>query len=164
VKIRILLLLLLAYQFLGTTAFARLGDSLGDLTARYGLARSGGKDVLMFQTQNWTITVWLINGFSAAEKYQKPGGPTSGDIATLLSVNSQGHAWKEKPVEHSLTGIFISGVDPMGKAWVRDDGSLAFTPSGAAYCLTVKSKRFLDVEAAEAEADKKARQSSLHGF
>ena len=157
----LVLLLLLGF---GGEAWARLGDTLDQLTVRYGTGTTAGQGILSFHKQNWIITVWLINGVSAAEKYQKSAGPTDDDIAALLSVNSQGHTWKVKPVEHSLVGTFIPTLDPMSKSWERDDGALAFTPGGLAYCLTVKSKPFLDAEAAQDAADKKSKQSSLQGF
>jgi hypothetical protein len=156
---------LTALFFCGTwmTAHARLGDTQDQLTARYGKGSVVGKGVLFFQAQNWTITVWLTDGVSVAERYQNKTGLTDEDIAGLLSVNSQGHTWKVKPVEHSLVGTFIPMADPMGKSWVRDDGALAFVPP-VAYCLTIKSKQVLDAETAKEAADKKARESSIRGF
>ncbi len=163
-KLRLVVFLLFASQACLTNARARLGDTQEELTARYGQRTNGGKDVLIFHKENWSITVWMMNGVSSAERYQKSGGPTDDDIATLLSVNSQGHTWTVKPVEHSMIGTFIPTLDAIGKSWKRDDGALAFTPGGLAYCLTVKSKPFLDYEEAQDAADKKAKESSLKGF
>jgi hypothetical protein len=81
------------------SAQARLGETLDQLVARYGTPGNAGGphgtvvsiETKMFHKGNWIITVQLINGISVGEKYQKPGGPNADDIATLLSINSEGH-------------------------------------------------------------------------
>lgn len=161
---RFTVLFLLVVPMFGTTAKSRLGDTLDQLTARYGPGSDCGNGVRLFHKQNWTITVTLLDGISAQESYQKPGGPTDEDIATLLSLNSAGQNWTVKPVVHSLVGTFLPMADPIGKSWQRDDGSFAYVPGGVAYCLTVQSKQLLDADAVKQEADKKAKESSLKGF
>ena len=143
---------------------ARLGETVDQLTARYGQGSGAGKSVLMFHKQNWTITVWLIDGVSAAEQYQKGGGPSDDDIQTLLSINAQGQMWKVKTVQHTLGEILVPTLATVARCWERDDGALAYTPGGIQYCLTVKSKALVDEGAAEKVANDKAKQSSLNGF
>jgi hypothetical protein len=149
---------------LGATASARLGEPVEQLTVRYGGGANGGKDVLIFHKQNWTIIVSLMNGVSAQESYQKPGGATNEDIATLLSLNADGHTWKEKPVNYTMMGWFIRTLQPATKSWIRDDGAYAFVPGGINQSLTIESKEKLDADQAKEAADKKAKQSSLQSF
>jgi hypothetical protein len=160
---RILLLLLIIFSTFGTMAQARLGDTEAEITARYGKGSNPGQSFHMYYTQGWVITVWLMDGISACEKFQKNSGTTDQDIATLLSLNSQGHTWKVKPVEHTPLGTFLPIVDPISKSWERDDGAFASVPNPA-FWLTIKTKKFLDAEQAQAEADKKAKESSLKSF
>lgn len=70
------LVCLLLFDVCVQPAFARIGEPLDQLTARYGPGTNAGKDVLIFHKQNWTITVWLMDGISVQENYQKPGGAT----------------------------------------------------------------------------------------
>jgi len=157
--------LIIAVLFLAAnTAQARLGETADQLTARYGQGTGVGTNVQTFHKQNWTITVWLKDGVSAAEQYQKVGGPSDDDINTLLSNNAQGQTWKVKTVQHTLGEMLVPTVATISRCWVRDDGTLAYTPGGIQYCLTVKSKALVDAEAAKKVADDKAKQSSLNGF
>jgi len=157
--------LILAVLFLtANNAQARLGETVDQLTARYGQGTNAGKNVLVFHKQNWTITVRFIDGVSASEQYQKGGGPSNDDINTLLSINAEGQTWRIKTVQHTLGELLVPTLATTGRCWERDDGALAYTPGGLQYCLTVKSKALVDAEAAQKAADEKAKQSSLNGF
>ncbi len=160
--IRILLYFLLLDAF-GSIAFARIGEPVAQLTIRYGTGTNAGKDVLMFHKQNWTITVWLIDGLSAQESFQKSGGVTDDDVRTLLSLNADGQAWKEKPVDRTIVSYLMPTLQAQIKAWVRNDGAYAYIAGGARN-LVIESKQKVDADEAHDDATKKAQQSSLRGF
>jgi hypothetical protein len=165
-----LLALLLGFA-LATRAEARLGDTQDQLVARYGPGANAGAataaypvSVMTFHKQNWYIIVKLINGISVGESFQKQGGPTDEDVTTLLALNSEGHEWKSAtPNQTALQSLFHSFATER-KAWQRDDGAYAFLPGPLLTALTIQSKQLLDADAAKADADKKAKESSLKGF
>ena len=161
-------LLLLAFECHG---WARLGETQDGLIARYGAgskARAATADnpasVMIFHKQNWAITVQLIDGISVGESFQTAGGPKEDDVAALLADNSQGHTWTLSAPNRTLLQSLIPTLAPTTKEWRRDDGAFAFTPSPLPYCLTIKSKQLVDLDAAKDAAAKKAAESSTKGF
>jgi hypothetical protein len=153
------------------SAKARLGETMDQLVVRYGVGAKAGApsanlpvSVFEFHKQNWTITVWVMNGISVGERLQKAGGPTADDISTLLTLNAEGHTWKESVPDRTWLQTLVPALGTVSKAWVRDDGAYAFTPSPLPYCLTIKAKALVDAEAADDAAKKKAGESSLKGF
>jgi len=152
-KLHILLLLVIAFESFGTIAHARLGDTEADLTARYGNGSNAGQSFHMYYTQGWIITVWLMDGHSESERFQKNSGASDEEIATLLTLNAQGHAWGPQQVNPNTSA----------RAWKRDDGATAST-GNPSFALTIKTKKFLDAEQAQDAAYKKAHESSLKGF
>ena len=63
-KLRFVLLLVIAFQTFGAIAQARLGDTETELTARYGKGSNAGQSFHMYYTQGWIITVLLMDGVS----------------------------------------------------------------------------------------------------
>ena len=153
-------------------AHARLGETIDQLTARYGPgAKNGGVPtagspvtVMELHKQNWTIIISLINGISVEEKYTKPGGVDDASIQTLLEINSEGHTWKLTQSSPSLIAAMIPTPNSVGKRWDRDDGAVATLQAGMRTFFTIESKQLVDAETSLAAAQKKAHEASLNGF
>jgi hypothetical protein len=146
-------------------AKARLGETLNQLTARYGPPTARLPETpRIFHKGGWIITVSLINGVSVGEKFQKSGGPNTEDIAQLLSINSQGQTWTLKQSGPTFMGSIFPVPGTVAKTWIRDDGALATLTTGLPIYLNIESKVLLDAEAADKAAQEKAKQSSTQGF
>ncbi len=152
-------------------AHARLGETVDQLTARYGPGGTAGAptadfpvSVKIFHKQNWTIIVSFIDGLSVGEKYQKPGGVDDASVQTLLDINAEGHTWNLTQSGPSFMASLIPTPNAVGKKWGRDDGAVATLQAGMRIFFTVESKQLVDAEAALAAAQKKAHEASLQGF
>jgi hypothetical protein len=170
-NVRLVLLGFLVILASGTHASARLGETLDQLTARYGPGANAGAPtadfpvaVKMFHKQNWTVTVSLIDGISVGEKFQKSGGVDDVSVQTLLDLNSEGQTWKLTQSGPSLMASLLPGPNAIGKRWDREDGAVATLQAGMRIFLNIESKKLVDAEAAFAAVQKKAHEASLNGF
>ena len=167
---RIILLASMLFLTLEFSAQARLGETLDQLTDRYGPGANAGTptatypvSVRLFHKGGWSITVKLIDGISVGEKFQKQGTPSDEEISTLLSSNAQGQTWTEKSTSRMLVQIFLP-VPSVSKSWQRDDGALALLTGPLPVCLELQSKQLIETDQAKEAADKKAKETSLQGF
>jgi hypothetical protein len=131
-------LLLLVFLVLTTPAFARLGETLDQLQARFGppgpypqnaTVYSQGHAYVIgkiwnFKSADWSIGCTIINGICVQITYTKVGDMTDDQIATLLSNEAQGSKWS---VVNDFGSVLDSVILPTFKPakWKRDDGAYA---------------------------------------
>ena len=102
---------------LAAPAFARVGESVNQVEARYGrpervLEKDGIRRKLLYRYRGYMVAVQYISGVSSSEFLFRPGTPplTSSDIKQLLAISAApGTQWKR------LEG----GREPF---WLRSDG------------------------------------------
>jgi hypothetical protein len=111
-------------------AFAHLGDSEQQLTARFGQPLSRGHDItlaqgkvvsfgskLSFQQGDWTITCIEIDGRCARVFYTKTGEWVEDQLRAVLTSNAQGKRWTDNSKEM---------VKQLMRDWRRSDGAVAY--------------------------------------
>lgn len=122
-----------------SSAWARLGETEGELVARFGKEslRSNhsivtqGKShtlgpVLFFKQDDWSINCYLIDNKCMRISYAKPGDWSEDQIRLVLNSNSQGAQWGEtsKP-----------SIAKLQRTWKRIDGSTASWQKGGGMTL-----------------------------
>ena len=133
---------------LATVAQARLGETMPELVARFGDSSKLGKGAVFvdgnarevgklftFRHEDWRIDVVMVDGICARIRYAKPEAWTDEQIAAVLQLNAQGHAWKEQPPATE-------------RKWIRADGAIAtWTKTGLALELPSYEERLRDRKA-----------------
>ena len=117
---------------LGTSLFARVGETEQQLLQRFGSPISRGKHVtaaqgrsyelgptLAFKQDDWRISCDLIDGRCVRISYSKTGEWTAEHFQTVLNANSQGEKW---------TDLSNATVKRMAREWKRSDGVLSLWP------------------------------------
>jgi hypothetical protein len=155
--------------------WARLGETEGQLIARYGkvINRDAYKVVgqssvpeLTFNKSGFRILVMLWRGISSEEFISKLAQNSVGrdpiterEANILLNANTQSHIWGKVPpnVQWPDDNGVMAGKDII---WKRDDGAMAYLASEEAE-FGMKSRKFIDFEQ---DAYKAAHASSLEGF
>lgn len=102
-------LLVLALAFVATTAFAQVGETEKELTARYGAVVSRqparksaqGKmsiygERLIFKTDDWNVTAVIIGGRCEELTYLKDGTWSEVQFQFLLELNGGRKQWTEQ--------------------------------------------------------------------
>jgi hypothetical protein len=150
---------------LALPAHARLGDTEQQLTARYGKGSVPWKEsesspyaTQLFYKNGISIKVVLLNGVSVCESYNSSGALTAKAVEELLTLNEQGHPWKEGPSDQAAGKT--NPWEPVSKWWKRDDGAMAFAK--IPYSLTIKSKEL--VASDEEERAKKHAAFDIRDF
>jgi len=149
---------LLLLSLLPSIAFARLGETEKQLTARFGAVVSRAKEItltqgkiiefglkLTFRRGDWSIECSIIDGRSAREVYYKPGDWTEDQFTTVLASNAQGARW---------TDISNVAARKFAREWRREDGASATWQMGVAMSVTHPAYRRAKEKAeAKAKAD-----------
>jgi hypothetical protein len=142
---------LLLFYAAASIAQARLGETPDQIAARFGTCidsttlsngPDAGLNLRQYSKQGFTILVYFKK-VSVEEDYQTRR-LTENQIQALLSANSGGYRWTEKPTS-------------MGRLWVRGDGATAHLADSE---IDFKSKVFINKQIRFT----KAMQPSVDGF
>lgn len=142
---------------LPTLAFARLGETEPQLTARFGapISRSaeittGQGKILEFGTKftyrqdDWAIDCVIVDGRSVKESYRKSGEWTDVQVIAVINGNSQGAKWTEQTKE---------SIRKLAREWRRSDGAEASWNMGLGITVTHPAyKKAKDLVEAKAKA------------
>jgi hypothetical protein len=132
-----MLLLLVALLF-NASAFARLGETTGQIDKRYGqpleTIRNKGES-RRYSFRRFTVLVGLERGISECEVYQKKDNSrmTEAEIHGLLQANAGSSAWRDEPEEGMDNYVY----------WSRDKRTRVAIYTLATHRLMVTSKAFL---------------------
>ena len=150
-----LLLLLLVWSPIA--AFARLGETEAEMTARFGQPTLRSKHthvtqgkswelgpVLFFKQDDWRIQADLVDGRCVAIHYSKSGDWTEDQIQLVVGSNSQGAKWTE---------ITKPQLSKMKREWKRADGATAEWMRNGMKLVSPAYQRAKDVVEAKAKAE-----------
>lgn len=125
-------------------SWARLGDTEGQLTERFGppASRSGESiPSVTFVFGEWLVTCDLVGGLCARINYAKTGPWLEEMFEKLLLANGPRAEWSE---------MGSPGVKNLLRKWKRPDGTVAQWVVG---CLSITSPRYEKAKAmSESEA------------
>jgi hypothetical protein len=143
---------------LPSLAFARLGETETQLSARFGAPASRANEItltqgkivefglkLTFRQDDWTIESAIIDGRCARETYHKPGDWTDDQFTTILTSNAQGTRWAD---------VSKDSVRKLVREWRRTDGAIAIWQMGVGMSVTHPAyQRAKDKAEANAKTD-----------
>ena len=143
-----------ALLLVASNAFARIGETENEIEARYGKPFTAdsrdfnGYRLVIFRTSGMQIGVAFRDGKSAAEFYSKQDSSdiSANEIQVILAANAAGGKWTKAPAV------------PM---WTLDSTGCVATLSANGRTLTVFTKGFINISAAERE---KAEKEKLKSF
>jgi hypothetical protein len=168
-NMKMLLLLLLSFNFVGGTAFARLGETADQLEKRFGPAApykpaaqvvSQGHvypygQILNFSSGDWSVSCTMINGICEQITYQKRGDFTEEQISTILNNEAQGSKWTESTSYKTVVDSLFMPTFHV-REWRRADGAFA-TRTGSMMTLNTPDYDKA-VEAAKAQGTAEAQK------
>jgi hypothetical protein len=97
----------IALLLFGPTAFARIGETEGQIEKRYGQPTSSFRSTKRYFYKDLFIIVTFDNGVSGIETYQKRNAApmTAREIRRLLEVNGGGTKW-HKPIRNGFEFLY----------------------------------------------------------
>ncbi len=162
--IRVITICFLLFCVAVSSSWARLGETKEQIEGRYGHSSvippyeqrmfhdSADWHHLRYSKDKYNIDVTFHGEVSVSESYSSPNDDFAPEqIQQLLSINSQGHQWKQT--------IFSSQPE-----WDRDDGALAREfIMGATKSFLIQTKEDVD-HWSEVRAAEKKKSDNMDGF
>jgi hypothetical protein len=131
-------------------AFAKIGETEGAISARYGqslgdIPTAAFGKVRGFQSSGYVIGVKFVNGVSVMEMFSKTNQSdmSAAEIDKLLKIDREG-AWKAE----LMTGR------PAWRRWRQEDAGLVALYDAARHFLYINSKQFYDDQGKKIEMAK----------
>jgi hypothetical protein len=168
------ILILLLTLGLGSTAWARLGETLEQLQARLGppaqnqgIARVlvNGKwypfgQILDFSKGGWSIECEMVNGVCRKIRYIKNAPFTDDDITSILNNEAQGSKWTQSVSTTTLIdGLFMPQMKV--REWKRADGAFARIIDKSFTLTALEYARAADAATAQGNAETQKKMPNL---